>query len=363
MDLTTAYTDAWLNQPDPVGWPEDRRPGNQEWVLIAAVWLLAMWVPSGGWAAVPVPGKTKARSDEQWPEPPAPAELAQLADLPGVTGARILTSRVSPGPGRPFVPPRADEDTAAELVTLISEVVTAGDTRAQTLLRYLAGRLAGPYSDLLRLDAGDGLHLLHRDTWGKTLRLSLVPARTVQQPPAIPADGPDALLRTRIACLATLLSELLWVNNNNPVNFRFQIGRLDPGDAGVEGASRWWASNREDADEYDDVEEFHPLSAAELRTGLHHLARLHLLDLFTGDWSGIEEMPEVPPRHLILFLLDDLLDLIVARMGADARLGYTGFLPLTWPPPDEDLEAEVEHAVVVLTAGDEVAVLEVDLGC
>jgi hypothetical protein len=371
VDLTTAYIDAWYRQPDPVERVGDRRPTNEQWVLVAAVWLLAMWSPeqAPGWASTLVSGRTKPRQDQQWPEPPPLPEIADASDLPVVTGATVLTSRVSTGPGQPYEPARIDEDVADELVTLVSELVTVRDQRGEALVRFLTDHLAGPYSDVLRLIARaerpngpsrpDSLHLLHRDTWGSTLHVSLNPAPKIQQPPVIASDGPEATLRTQIACIMTLLSDLLWVNNNNPVTFRFRIGRLDQGDRDPIAAARWWAEHREDAEEHDE-EEFRPISATDLRAGLRNQVRMHLNELLDGEWSGIDEFPEMPADHLATFLIDDLIDLVLARMGDDTRIACAGFLPVTWPPEVEDDDLQT---TVMLVAGDEVAVLEVDLTC
>ncbi|MEV6969933.1 hypothetical protein AB0M47_32945 [Hamadaea sp. NPDC051192] len=372
MDLTTAYTDAWHRQPDPVERAGDRRPTNEQWVLVAAVWLLAMWSPdqAPGWASTLVPGRTKARQDQQWPASLPLSEIADVGDLAEVTDAAVLTSRVSTGPGRPYEPARADEEVAAELVALISDVIAAHDQRGRALVRFLADKVAGPFSDVLRLtvaEAGPGLpeplHLLHRDTWGSTLRASLTPAAEVQPPPVLAADGPDAGLRTRIACGMTLLSDLLWVNNNTPVTFRFRIGRLDRSGGDrmssdrMTTAAHWWAENREDADEHG-LEDFRPISATDLRTGLRNEVRLHLIELLDDESGGLDEVPEVPADHLVTFLLDDLLDVILTRMGRDVRIACAGLLPVTWPPDEED---DSMATTVLLATADEVAVLEVDL--
>ncbi|MBB5867313.1 hypothetical protein F4553_000692 [Allocatelliglobosispora scoriae] len=363
MDLTTAYTDSSYRQPDPVQRPADRRPTNEQWVLIAAVWLLSTWSPrpAAAWAPVLVSGRTSSRQDRQWPEPPAAAEIAVAADLPEATGATVLTSRVSPGPGQSYQPARTDAETAAELVTLISHTVAVPDRRAESLVRFLAEQLAGPYCDLLRLTTGtEGpLHLLHRDTYGNTLRVSLNPAVQVEPPPSFAADGPDAVLRTRIACVMTLLSDMLWLNNSSPVTFRFRIGRLDDGDGDpMAAAARWWSEIGEESDE----DEFRPVSAADLRAGIRILVRMHLSELFDGEWSGIEEFPEVPDGHISTFLADELADLVLARLGDDPQVAVAGFLPVAWPPPEEGLDDDM-RTTVLLVAGAEVASLEIDLVC
>ena len=108
VERTTAYTDSWYRQPDPVEREEGRRLTNQHWVRVAAVWLLAAWSPeqAAGWSSTVVSGRTRSRRDQQWPEPPPLTEIADAADLPEVTGATVLTSRVSVGPGRPYEPVR-----------------------------------------------------------------------------------------------------------------------------------------------------------------------------------------------------------------------------------------------------------------
>ncbi|MGC5335069.1 hypothetical protein [Micromonospora sp. DT62] len=374
MERTTAYTDSWYRQPDPVEREEGRRLTNQHWVRVAAVWLLAMWSPeqAAGWTSTVVPGRTRSRRDQQWPEPPPLTEIADAADLPEVTGATVLTSRVSVGPGRSYEPVRTDEEVATELVSLISAVVGTPDRRAEVLVRFLADELAGPYADLLRLttdserpdepDRPAPLHLLHRDFDGSTLRVSLHPAPEIRQPSGTDSDGADAALRPRLACIMTLLSDLLWVNNNSPVTFRFRIGRLDPGYGDpMAAAARWWVENREDADEHDE-EAFRPVPAADLRAGLRNLVRMHLSELFDGSWDGIDEFPELPADHLATFLGHDLIDLVLARMGADVHIGYAGLLPTTWPPDDEDFEEEPQ-TTVLLVDRHEVAVLEIDMTC
>jgi hypothetical protein len=47
-------------------------------------------------------------------------------------------------------------------------------------------------------------------------------------------------------------------------------------------------------------------------------------------------------------------------MDNDARIACAGFLPVTWPP---DVEGDDLQTTVLLVAGHEVAVLEVDLTC
>jgi hypothetical protein len=78
LDLTTtAYTDAWNRQPDPMERVSDRRPTNEQWVVVAAAWQLAMWSPEQARLGVhPGVRKTKSREEQQWPEPPPMPEIA-----------------------------------------------------------------------------------------------------------------------------------------------------------------------------------------------------------------------------------------------------------------------------------------------
>ncbi|MEH0972357.1 alkaline phosphatase PhoX [Micromonospora sp. CPCC 205546] len=240
------------------------------------------------------------------------------------------------GPGRSYEPVRTDEEAATELVRLISPVVGTPDQCAKVLVRFLADEVAGPYADLLRLttdserpdEAGRSRCTCCTATSTAALRVSLHPAPEIRQPPVADSDGADAALRTRLARIMTLLSDLLWVNDNSPVTFQFRIGRLDSGDGDpVAAAARWWVENREDADEH--VEEaFRPVLAADLRANLRNLVRMHLSELFDGSWDGIDEFPELPADHFATFLGDDLIDLVLARTGADARPSCPRPLPV-----------------------------------
>lgn len=385
VELVTAFNDAWYRQPDPAGWADEGRPSNGDWVLVSAVWLLAAWSGESapGWEPAFVFGKGGDRWKEPWPAPPE--HLAEIAGLPEVTGAvPYVALEVENGDGdERTVPPE-------ELVELLAGAVHvhADDTRRTALVRYLADQATGPYDDLLRLvtaDDGPALHLLHRDYYG-TARITLAPAPEVRQPPILAEDGADGALRTRIACLATLLSDRLMVNNNNSVDFRFRIGTLpesggengggeDEGgeDEGGDGtpedrlaaATRWWSATREDAEEHaDDVRTFRPATFAELRASLHVEARMSLTDLWDGSWSGVEEMPEIPAGHVVPHLVDDLVDVIEGRMGG-ALVAVNGYLPTAWPPADPtgDEEDDVEYAYVLFVRGHEAAVLDIDRSC
>ncbi|MFD9502500.1 hypothetical protein [Streptomyces sp. NPDC060035] len=359
VELATAFNDAWHRQPDPADRLDGRRPSNPQWVLVSALWLLAAWTleSTPGWASTLVLTKIGDHRDEPWPAPPE--QLAGIGDLPEVTGAVPYASMLS----------KNNHSTPhEELVSLIAGAAHVRDSRRTSLVRYFANEAAG--GDLLRLittDDDPALHLLHRDYFG-TVRITLAPAPTVEQPPVIAADGADGAIRTRISCLATLLSDLLMVNNNNSVDFRFRIGTLPENDTQVDNrlaaASCWWAATREDAEEYADEEPtFRPITFTELWTSLHNDARLSLVDIWDGSWSGIDEMPEIPVGHVVSHLVDDLADVIEGRLGG-ALVAVNGYLPTGWPPADPtDEDDDGEHTYVLFVRGNEVGVLDIDRSC
>ncbi|WP_141579741.1 hypothetical protein [Actinomadura sp. WMMA1423] len=361
MEMATAFTDAWHWQPDPADRPDGRDPSNPQWLLVSALWLLAAWTPESapGWASTLVLGKTGDPRAEPWPAPPE--RLAALAGLPKVSDAVQYTGTTSRDDRS--VPPE-------ELVSLITEAAHVQDARRMSLVRYLVDEAAGQYGDLLRLATTDddpALHLLHRDYNGSTVRITLEPAAAVRQPPIIADDGADGALRTRIACLATLLSDHLMVNNNNPVDFRFRIGRLpesETGDDSLAAAARYWSATREDAEEYADEEPtFRPTTFPELRASLYNTAaRLSRIDLWDGSWDDIDEMPEIPSDHLVPHLVDDLVDVIEQRLDG-ALVTVNGYLPTEWPPTDPTEDDETEYTYVLFVRGNEVGVLDIDHSC
>ncbi|WP_406409523.1 hypothetical protein [Streptomyces sp. NBC_01643] len=359
MELATAFNDAWHRQPDPADRPDGRRPTSSQWVLVAALWLLAAWKLefTPGWASTLVLHKTGDRRDGPWPA--SPEQLAAIADLPEVTGAVPYASMLSKD-GHSMPP--------EELVSLIAGAAHIHDARRTALVRYFAEETTGRWGDLLRLfttDDDPALHLLHRDYFGMA-RITLTPAPTVQQPPVLADDGADGAIRTRISCLATLLSNLLMVNNNNSVNFRFRIGTLPESDTQdndcLAAAIRWWSATREDAEEYaDEKPTFRPITFTELRTSLHNDARLSLVDIWDGSWSGIDEMPEIPAGHVVTHLVDDLVNVIEGRMGG-ALVAVNGYLPTGWPPadPTDEDDDDGEYTYVLFVLGNEVGVLDID---
>ncbi|WP_327000054.1 hypothetical protein OHA72_33610 [Dactylosporangium sp. NBC_01737] len=361
MDRTAGYADSWHRQPVPP--PLDRGSTSAESAIVAAVWLMADWTRDGtpGWRSECVIGTAPERNVQPWSQPPSPSDVAAIGGFDAEPdSASVLTALVQPGPNRPYEHTRPPAEVAAELVTLLSDRIPATDPRGQALLAHLAELLTGPYTDLLRVwTGGDELHLVLRDSSGRTLRLTVAPAPATEPPPAL---GDDGALRTRLACVITLLSTQLWVNNNNPVTFRVWLGPREDADPSA-AAAGWWTRTREEPP--DEAPELRPLTAEELDDGLYTIVRSSLLDLFDGSWSGVEEWPHVPPGHLTRHLYRDLLDLLLARTGgpdAPPQLLCTGYLPTQ--DMDDDLDSEDDYYGTVLFVGPaEVAVLDLDLTC
>ncbi|MFC5003779.1 hypothetical protein ACFPIJ_38890 [Dactylosporangium cerinum] len=351
MDLTAGYTDGWRRQPSPLG----GRATSGQWSVIAALWLLAEWTRDAtpGWRSEIVTGTAAERTTEPWPQPPASVGDFEVA--PGT--ASVLLSLVQPGPNRPYEPNRPPAEATAEVLALLADRIPVTDPRGTVLLAYLAEQLTGPYVDLLRVSTGgDDLHLIQRDSSGRTLHLTVAAAPVTEPPPVLAADGADAALRTRLACLITLLSAHLWVNNNNPVTFRVWLGPRGDADPRT-AAADWWTRTREE--EPDEPPQLRPVTVEDLDAGLYTIVRGSLLELFDGSWSGVEEWPQVPPGHLTRHLYRDLLDLLLARVGGAPDLRCHGYLPVEEIENDED----DYYGTVVFVGPSDVAVLDLDLTC
>ncbi|MET7399372.1 hypothetical protein ABZS66_38405 [Dactylosporangium sp. NPDC005572] len=338
MDRTTSYAENWHRQPSPFD-GTGRLPDDGQWSVIAALWLLAAWSDEPGWRSEAFIGTAADRSAQPWGEAPALADLSAAGGLTA-TGARVLTAQVQDAPGRPYEPTRPQEEVRAEVAALLAARIPTGDERTARLLEFLAARLAVPYPDLLHVDAGDGgLHLLRREHSGRVLRVTVAPG----------TPG-EADLRTRLACLMTLLGRFLWVDNNNPVSFRAWIGpRTD------EDPAQWWVRTREDPP--DDVPRFLPLTEDEFRAGIDQVVRGSLIaDLDDEDEDEDDEWPPLlPPGHLAGHLCEDLVDLLLTGVGGVERLAYAGYFPVT-DEPDEEY-----NATIVIIGEREVAVLDIDL--
>ena len=93
-------------------------------------------------------GTATKRYDEQWPQPPALAEIARLGGLPEAgpgapVSATLLTAQVQPAPRRSFESTRPYAEVRAEIVTLLSDRIPVPDRRAESLLSFLVDMLAG----------------------------------------------------------------------------------------------------------------------------------------------------------------------------------------------------------------------------
>ncbi len=370
MQRTTSYTDSWYPQPAPVSLADGPESTARQWPLVAAGWLLASWAADGpNWRTTYFTGTAADRDAQPWPQPPPLAEIARIAGFPESgpgqpVAATVLTSLVQPEPGRPWGATRPRAEVVAQVVGELTARIGPESPRAVRLLTYLAQELVGKYDDVLLVSTGDDdLHLVQRYYRGPTLRLTV--ASTPGRPPTIPADDPDAALRTRLACIMTLLSEMLWVNNNNPVTFRAWLGPAGDDDPQILAAQHWQATREEETDEPDEAPQFRVLTVEELRAVLHHVARGGLTELFDtmGDDGG---WPELPADHLASFLCADLVDLLLAHAtGPDGppRIVGTGYLPVTWPGDDDSADEYDEIGTVLILGSAGTAVLDIDVTC
>jgi hypothetical protein len=297
VEQTTSYTDPWNPQPSPADGLADATV--MQWPVIAAVWLLAAWEPYGmpGWRA------TIALDDD------------------------------------------ADWDAAEEvedLEVLLRDAVPVTDARGGSLLDHLAGKLTGPYTELRRVPADD-LTLLLRDDAGGSLRLTIATAGAVQPPPSIPSDGPDGVLRTRLACVMTLLSDMLWVDDSNPVTFAASIRPAD------------------DERKPDPDLQWRPIDQHEAWQALENAARRGLDELSDEFFeSTSDDWPPLPDDHIAAHLSRDLLDALVQHVHA-TRIITAGYWPTVWSD-DEDAEEDTEETIcsIVLEGFEATAILDID---
>ncbi|WP_433076043.1 hypothetical protein ACQP1P_30675 [Dactylosporangium sp. CA-052675] len=293
MDRLTSYTDAYRPQPLPGPLAAGPRPTGPQAVVLAAVWLLAAWSPDAtpGWRA----------------------DFAHTE--------------------------RFDGDPVEDVAALLAEWIPAADDRGRALRAFLAGELASRYVQLRREPADDLVLLLH-DWKDRTLRITIAAAPAVAPPPQ----------DSRIPCLLTLLSDQLWLNNNDPVTFRVFLGEPD-----AAGPGAWWAATREEPGE--DVPDLREYSPDDIRTALLNVARGGLDDL-GADWDGDGDYPALPEDHIAAHVTNDLLDVLLERVAPVAVHG-TGYLPVDWDEQDGDTQI----GTVVLTGARAVAVLDVDVSC
>jgi hypothetical protein len=253
VEQTTSYTDPWNAQPTPVGALADATV--MQWPVIAAVWLLAAWEPYGmpGWRA-----GFALDDDAAWD----------------------------------------DAEEVDDVEDLLRDAVAVTGGRGERLLEYLAAKLSGPYTELRRV-RGDDLTLLFRDDADGSLRLTIATAGSVEPPPSTATDGLDGAVRTRLACVMTLLSDMLWVDDSNPVTFAASI-RLSSDDRKPDPELQW-----------------RPISEQEAWEALQNTARLGL-DEPAGD--------ELPADHIAAYLCRDLLDTLVEPVHV-TRVITAGYWP------------------------------------
>ncbi|GAA1539878.1 hypothetical protein GCM10009678_22750 [Actinomadura kijaniata] len=157
--------------------------------LSAAAWLLERWLP--GVRAEIVRDEAPRALDEDWAgTPPSPERVARYGAFGG-TRHPVAVERFPIEEDLMFGAQRAEAGFP--------------DESAEQALGFLTPVLE------------DEVHLLVRAREGHTARLALSPG----------GPAPDDL-DTRVSCLTTLLSEFLYMNNNNQVDF--EVGFREPGE-------------------------------------------------------------------------------------------------------------------------------------
>ncbi|HTJ36218.1 MAG TPA: hypothetical protein VL738_23635 [Dactylosporangium sp.] len=290
MEQTTSYTDPWNPQAAPVDGLADATV--MQWPVVAAVWLLAAWAPYGvpGWRAT-----MTLDDDAEWD----------------------------------------DAEIVPDVARLLAERIPVGDERGERLRDYLAQRLTGSYTELRRLP-GDDLILLFRDDADGALRITVATATTVEPPPA--GDDPGS---TRLACVMTLLSDMLWVDSSNPVTFAAAV-RPAPVVRPPDPELQW-----------------RPISEQEAWEALESTARMSL-DELSDEWFGSPDdaWPPLPPGHLAEHLCRDLLDTLVERTHPTEIL-TGGYWPIVLGDEDEE-EEEATICSIRLVGPQHTAILDID---
>ncbi|MFI8546285.1 hypothetical protein [Spirillospora sp. NPDC077959] len=347
--------------------------------LAAGVKLLERWLP--GVRVSLVHGEAPRALDVDWEEqPPSLAQVAQYAGFAGRAERRPVAvqrfeiedademfgaHRAAAG-----FPDAGAEQALAFLVPVLEAAAGPLDRRTRAVAAFVAGMLVEDNEDLLRIQVAaepggspleDEVHLMVRTWRGDTGRLSVAPAG------ATPPDQGDA--ESRIACLTTLLSELLYINNNNQVTFEVTFMAhdlpvsvdLDAADAALRAAPPpgiGW-DFAETPEEEDDDGLLLRWSLDELEAALADSERA-LIELAWGTGMGAGGSPsmEDPGDHFVHWLLKDLLNTIRAEVtgtpDGPPRLAYGKGLPL---------ELTGDGACLVLVGPDRIAVIDIDDGC
>lgn len=171
-----------------------------------------------------------------------------------------------------------------------------------------------------RLD--DELHLLVRDHDGKACRLSVAPSA------AVPPVGEPAGLDARITWDTTLLSEFLWVNNNNEVGFEVTVephGLVLDANVDADAAFRSWKGFKDG--------DFRLLDGVTLATVLaetEQAAANMALSVCLSEDDNSDD-PQPPADQLVIPVLRDLIDTLTNRVAdGDEKLllAYSSGWPL-----------------------------------
>ncbi|TJZ57527.1 hypothetical protein FCH28_06595 [Streptomyces piniterrae] len=244
------------------------------------------------------------------------------------------------------------EQAIALLTGALESVTGVLDRRVRCLVGYLAGALTAEGMDLLRiavaaepggLPLNNELHLLVRDFDGRTRRLALAPA--VSLPATSPR--PATTLTSRIALTTALLSECLWMNNNNQVTFH--VSFKSPGvDLEFEDGE-----TPEEADAYGRLRRLDDASFAAVLAESERNA-VDMARGLAGDYED-EASPEIPGDQLVSWLGRELLDTVTTAVtgapGKTPTLVYCAGFPL---------EFAGDGACLLMVGPERIGVIEID---
>ncbi|MGK5550962.1 hypothetical protein ACSNOI_05050 [Actinomadura kijaniata] len=314
--------------------------------LSAAAWLLERWLP--GVRAEIVRGEAPRVLDEDWAEtPPSPERVARYGAFPEdrhpvaverfpIGKEDLMFGAQRAGAGFP------DEsaEQASGFLTPVLEAAGPPDRRTRALAVFVVGMMVEDNEDLLRVavvaEPGgpvlrDEVHLLVRAWQGHTARLAL----------SLGEPAPDDL-GTRVSCLTTLLSEFLYMNNNNQVDF--EVGFWEPGEP-VE--IDWEFAETEEEEERGFLRKLSPDELDSALTGSEQA----MIELAWAVAVGDASLGD-PDDLLVRWLFRDLIGTLRAAVGPPVDAHGAG-LPL---------ELAGEGACLVLAGSERTAVVEIDDG-
>ncbi|MGP3975775.1 hypothetical protein ACTWQF_17550 [Streptomyces sp. 8N114] len=317
--------------------------------------LFALWLPR--WRLAVVGGEAPPSYEEEWTAAPSLAKVSDYGVFPstftdpegrrhpvGVERFDIHDpdeTSVSPLHASWGLPDAGAEQPFALLIEALESGPEGLDQRGRALAGYLSGYLAADGTDLLRITVSaepggpaldDELHLLVR-SGKRTRRLALAPAAVAPE-----ADDAPAY---RIACVTTLLSEFLQINNTDAVTFEVAFGThdIDLNVADPDAAFRagWtgdehWLIAEEGDDDTDDV--LWALDADSLKAVLteSELNMVAAARAQTLVWEFDSTTPEIPGDELVSWLARDLLETLVTETtgasGIPPLLAYAKNFPL-----------------------------------